>query len=59
MAVGGKYKCRMGQIFEPYEPDQGLLLPPSLDDWLPEDHLARFISDTVDQLDLKPLLAKL
>ncbi len=48
----------MGQIFEPYEPDQGLLLPPSLDDWLPEEHLARFISDTVDQLDLKPFLGK-
>ena len=48
----------MGQIFEPYEPDQGLLFPPSLDDWLPEGHLARFISDTVDELDLRPFLEK-
>ena len=48
----------MGQLFEPYEPDQVLLFPPSLDDWLPEDHLARFIGDTVDQLDLKPFFAK-
>lgn len=32
--------------------DQGLLLPPSLRDWLPKDHLAWFISDTVDELDL-------
>lgn len=48
----------MGQIFEPYEPGQGLLLPPSLDDWLPEGHLARFVSDTVDELDLGPFLAK-
>ena len=48
----------MGQLFEPYEPDQGLLLPPSLDDWLPEGHLAHFIRDTVDQLDLKPFFAK-
>lgn len=32
--------------------DQGLLLPPSLRDWLPKDHLAWFISDTVDELEL-------
>jgi len=42
----------MATTFRPYDPDQGLLLPPSLRDWLPEDHLAYFISDTVDQLDL-------
>jgi transposase len=29
-----------------------LLLPPSLRDWLPENHLAHFVSDVVDQLDL-------
>ena len=28
------------------------LLPPSVEDWLPEDHLARFVVDIVDQLDL-------
>ena len=48
----------MGQLFEPYEPDQTLLFPPSLDDWLPEGHLARFISETVDQLELKAFFAK-
>ncbi|GMA51428.1 IS5/IS1182 family transposase [Alicyclobacillus contaminans] len=31
--------------------DQLLLLPPDLNDWLPENHLARFISDVVDRLD--------
>jgi len=31
------------------------LLPPSLQDWLPEKHLARFIIDIVDQLDLSEL----
>ena len=41
-----------------YEPDQSLLLPPSLDDWVPDGHLARFIGDTVDQLDLKLFFAK-
>ena len=31
------------------------LLPPSLDDWLNEDHLARFVVEVVDQLDLSNL----
>ena len=38
--------------FRPDEPDQQLLLPLSLRDWLPPDHLVWFISETVDQLDL-------
>jgi transposase len=42
----------MGQIFHPYEPEQALLLPPSLGEWVPEGHLAHFVSDSVDQLDL-------
>jgi transposase len=42
--------------FRPYEPDQQLLLPPSLRDWLPADHLVWFISETVDQLDLSEIL---
>lgn len=48
----------MGQTFHPYEPDQALLLPPSLRDWLPDDHPAHFISDTVDELDLSAFLRK-
>ena len=31
------------------------LLPPSVQDWLPEDHLARFVVEVVSQLDLTPL----
>lgn len=39
--------------FRRYDPHQNLLLPPSLEDGLPEDHLARFISEFVDtQIDL-------
>ena len=42
----------MGSVYKPYEPDQMLLLPQSMRDWLPADHLVWFVSDTVDQLDL-------
>ena len=37
--------------------DQAFLLPPDLRDWLPADHLAWFVLDVVDQLDLVPFLA--
>ncbi len=37
---------------------QLLLLQPSIDEWLPEDHLARFVVEVVEQLDLSPILAK-
>ncbi len=42
--------------FRPYNLDQKLLLPPDLRDWLPEGHLALFISDVVDALDLSAIL---
>ena len=46
------------KTFKPYNPDQPFLLPPVLQDWLPEDHLAAFISEVVDAaLDLTPILA--
>lgn len=43
--------------YRPYQPEQTLLLPPSIDEWLPEDHLARFVSDVVDELDLSSIYA--
>ena len=45
----------MGKTFRAYFPEQDLLLPPSLRDWLPEDHLAYFVSDVVDELDLSAI----
>lgn len=42
----------MAANYLPYEPDQMLLLPEALQEWLPEGHLAHFISDAVDGLDL-------
>jgi transposase len=42
----------MSKQYRPYEPDQRLLLPPNLDEWLSEDHMARFVRDVVGELDL-------
>jgi transposase len=41
--------------FLPYEPDKPLELPPDIRKWLPPDHLALFISDVVDTLDLSEI----
>ncbi len=43
--------------FKAYEPKQGYLLPPSPKDWLPEGHLAHFIDQVVDELDLGAIYA--
>ncbi len=45
----------MSKTFLPYYPEQRLLLPAALQEWLPPDHLACFISDVVDQLDLSAI----
>lgn len=46
----------MSRIYLSYDPEQRLLLPPDLRDWLPEGHLALFVSDVVDQLELSAIL---
>ena len=48
----------MAISYRPYEPHQEMLLPASLQDWLPRGHLAYFISDTVDALDLSAFYAR-
>src|SRR5579862_7288612 len=47
----------MPKGYRPYLPDQDLLLPPSLREWVPEEHLVYFVSDVVDQLDLSAIHA--
>jgi transposase len=42
-------------VFRPIDRATPYLLPPSVDDWLPKDHLARFVVDIVDQLDVSGL----
>ncbi len=46
------------KTFRPYDPDQLLLLSPSIQDWVPDGHLAGFVSDLVEHgLDLSPIYA--
>ena len=42
----------MAKSYRPYLPDQDFLLPPSLREWLPENHLVYFVSDVIDNLNL-------
>jgi transposase len=46
----------MGKTFRSYDMNQQLLLPPDLREWLPADHLAYYISDVVESLDLSGIL---
>ena len=51
-------KAPVDKVFRAYDPDQQFLMPPSITDWLPEHHLARFLSELVDEvLDLDPFYA--
>jgi len=48
----------MSKRFRVCDLHQTFLLPPSLQDWLPENHLARFIAEVMDELDLSAIYAK-
>ena len=48
----------MPTSYQPYAPDQDILLPQSLQEWLPAGHLAHYISDTIDALDLSALFKR-
>jgi transposase len=48
----------MPASYLPYLPDQDMLLPHSMREWLPEGHLAYFINDTVASLDLQAFHAR-
>jgi transposase len=47
----------MAQNFLSCDRDQPTLLPPDLRDWLPEDHLAWFVIEAIEELDLEPFYA--
>jgi transposase len=42
--------------FRPVDRDTGFLMPPSVDEWLPEKHLARFVVDVIAGLDLRAMI---
>lgn len=46
----------MSKTFRPYDPDQPFLMPASMREWLPEGHLAYFIADVVEHLDLSMIM---
>jgi transposase len=48
----------VGYNFISCDRDQQFLMPPSLDEWLPHDHLARFVVEMVDVLDLSAFYAR-
>ena len=48
----------MSKTYLPYDPDQQLLLPAALQEWLPPDLLAYFISDVVGQLDISAITTR-
>ena len=45
----------MSKTYRPYNPNQEYLLPPSMRDWLAEGHMAYFVSDTIDAMDLREI----
>jgi hypothetical protein len=48
----------MAAHYLPYDPQQMMLLPEAMQEWLPEGHLAYFIDDAVDGLDLSAFHAR-
>src|SRR4051812_36010206 len=44
--------------FRPVDRDTGFLMPPSVDEWLPEKHLARFVVEVIAGLDLRAMLGR-
>ena len=51
------YNVLMGESFRSDDVNQSLLQPPSLHDWLPGKHLARFLVDVVETLNLRAVHA--
>ena len=43
--------------FRPINRDMDFLMPPSVDEWLPQRHLARFVLEVIEGLDLRAMTA--
>ncbi len=44
--------------FRPVDRDTGFLMPPSVEEWLPEKHLARFVVEVIASLDLRAMIGR-
>ncbi len=51
-------KRKKQPVFKAYNPHQMSLLPPSLEELIPENHVVRVVQQVIDQLDLDPILKK-
>ena len=49
----------MGQNFIACDREQAFLMPPDVREWLPESHLAWFVIDAVEEMDLAAFYARL
>jgi transposase len=58
VGAGISYDSFVNKRFRVCSLDQQFLLPPSLQDWLPDDHLARFVADVMNELDLSAIYAE-
>ena len=47
----------MEKKYRTYQPNQLMLLPPSIDEWLPEDHIARFLNEAIEAMDIGAIKA--
>lgn len=45
----------MSKTYRAFEPDQMFLMPPSLIEWLPKDHMVFFVRDVLEKIDLSPI----
>ena len=52
------YWAAMSKTYRPYEPDQMFLLPPSLAEWLPKNHMVFFVREVLDEMDLRPITSE-
>ena len=52
-------KKNQGKVtFKPYSQEQAMLLPPSLAEMIPEEHLVRVVNRVVDEMDISAIVAK-
>jgi transposase len=55
--VQKRKKAKSKPVFKPYNQGQVMLLPPSVGELIPEKHLVRVVNETIDKLNIEPLVA--